>query len=173
MDTLRALQERYIYQLFRVGIFLKGMLSLVEIFVGIAAIFVSPASIGNAIITASQNRLADDPDSFIALHALPLARAFSLTPHAFFALYLLTRGVIKLVLVIALLKNKIWAYPAALAVLGLFLLFEIYEVIFKHSLLFIMFTIFDIMVVWLIWHEYGVVRTRNNTANTSNSNVVG
>lgn len=158
MDTLRALREKYIYRLFRTGILLKGILSATEIFAGIFVLFFDPAIVGNAIITASQNELIEEPGNFIATHALMLAQQFSLTPQVFLAVYLLSRGLIKLALVIALLKNQLWAYPASLVVLGLFMIYQMYQITLGHSALLIALTLFDIIIMWLIWHEYQLVR---------------
>jgi uncharacterized membrane protein len=161
MDTVaipNAQEEKYLYRLFRVSIFLKGLISLVEIFAGIAVLFITPAMISNVIINISQNELAEEPASFLALHALPLAQQFSLTSTAFLAIYLFSRGLIKLALVVALLKNQLWAYPAALVVLGLFVLYQVYGIIVGHSLFLIALTIFDLIVMALIWHEYRLVR---------------
>jgi uncharacterized membrane protein len=164
MDTLRALREKYIYRLFRTGIILKGVLSATEIFAGIVALFVAPASISNAIIAASQNELVEEPGNFIAAHAITLAQQFSVTPQVFLAVYLLSRGVIKLALVVALLKNQLWAYPASLVVLGLFMIYQIYQIIIGHSALLIALTLFDMIIMWLIWHEYRLVSRHINPA---------
>ncbi len=163
MDTLRALREKYIYDLFRISIFLKGVLSLTEILAGTLILFIDPAAIGNALVELIQDELSDEPNSFFALHTLPLAQQFAQTPKLFLAIYLLSRGFIKLALVIALLKNKLWAYPAALAVLGLFMAYQLYEIFLKHSGFLIALTLFDFIVMWLIWHEYRIVRARRGS----------
>ena len=157
-EVVDAMMERYVYRLFRMGIFLKGMLSLVEIFAGSTILFISPAIIGGTLINLSQNELAEDPTSFIANHLLSIAQQFALTPRAFIALYLLSRGIIKLALVVALLKNQLWAYPAALIVLGFFIIYQVYEIYVGHSAFLIALTLFDMIIMWLIWHEYRVVR---------------
>ena len=158
MATINRLREKYLYDLFRVSIFLKGLISLIEIFSGIAILFITPAMIGSLIINISQNELGEEPGSFLALHALPLAQQFSLTPTAFIAIYLLSRGLIKFGLVIALLRSKLWAYPAALAVMGIFIIYQVYQILIGHSIFLIALTLFDFVVIWLIWHEYGLVR---------------
>ena len=140
------------------GIFLKGLLSATEILAGTVALFIAPATIGNAIIAASQDELVEEPGSFLAAHALTLAQQFALTPRAFLAMYLLSRGLIKFALVLALLKNQLWAYPASLVVLGLFMIYQIYQIILGHSLFLVALTIFDVVIMWLIWHEYQLVR---------------
>jgi uncharacterized membrane protein len=66
--------------------------------------------------------------------------------------------------VIALLKNKLWAYPWSLVVLGSFILYQIYRFTFTHSLALIVLTVFDLAVIWLIWREYQIVRTPTGDA---------
>jgi uncharacterized membrane protein len=160
MATIRKLQEKYLYELFRISVFLKGILSLGEIFAGLAVLFITPAKIGGAIIRYSASELAEEPGSFWAIHTLHLAQQFSLSPRAFLAIYLLSRGVIKFGLVLALLNNKLWAYPLSLAVLGIFIVYQLYRILIAYSPLLVALTLFDLVVVWLIWHEYRVVRNR-------------
>ena len=61
-------------------------------------------------------------------------------------------------LVIGLLKNKLWAYPASLIALGLFVLYQLYRFSYTHGAGLIVLTVFDLLVMSLIWHEYRLVR---------------
>jgi uncharacterized membrane protein len=164
MAAIRRLREKYLYDLFRIGVFLKGLLSLAEIFAGLAVLFITPAKIGAFIIRFSISELAEEPGSFWAIHTLHLAQQFSLTPRAFLAIYLLSRGLVKFALIIALLKNKLWAYPAALAVLGVFITYQLYRIFIAYSPLLIALTLFDLVVMLLIWHEYAVMRRTRTIA---------
>lgn len=161
MDRIQAMKERYLLDLFRISIFLKGLLSITEILAGTIVIFIDPATIGNAIVSFIQDELAEEPTNFLASHTLSLAQQFALTPKLFLAFYLLSRGLIKFALVVALLKNRLWAYPAALAVMGLFMTYQIVEIFLKHSIFIIVLTTFDLVVMWLIWHEYRIVSARD------------
>jgi uncharacterized membrane protein len=62
------------------------------------------------------------------------------------------------------LKNQLWAYPASLVVLGLFMIYQIYQIIIGHSALLIALTLFDMIIMWLIWHEYRLVSRHINPA---------
>jgi uncharacterized membrane protein len=155
-----TLRERHIRAYFQISVILKGLISLAEMLGGILVLIIPPAIITGAIITLSQSELSQEPGDFIATHALQLAEHFSLASGTLIAVYLLSRGLIKLGLVVALLKNQLWAYPASLAVLGLFMLYQTYEIITTHSLLMVVLTLFDLLVVYLIWSEYLIVRER-------------
>ena len=76
---------------------------------------------------------------------------------SFATFYLLSHGIVKLFLVAGLLRNKAWAYPASLAVLGLFIAYQLYRLTFAFSIALVLLTVFDFVVIWLIWHEYRLV----------------
>jgi uncharacterized membrane protein len=65
---------------------------------------------------------------------------------------------VKLLLVVGLLKNKLWSYPASFVVLGLFIAYQLYRFSYTHSVGLIVLTIFDVIVIGLICQEYSLVR---------------
>jgi uncharacterized membrane protein len=87
---------------------------------------VSTGSIANFVNAITQEELIEDPNDFIATHLLAMAQHFSVNSKNFYAFYLLSHGVVKLLLVVGLLKNKLWSYPASLVVLGLFITYQLY-----------------------------------------------
>ena len=102
--------------------------------------------------------LSEDPHDFIATHLLHTTNG--LTGHAvlFGAVYLLTHGAVKVVLVVALLLNKLWAYPWMIVVLLLFIAYQLYRISFDPTAGLIALTIFDVVIVLLTWREYRVQR---------------
>ena len=153
----RALQEKTIGQLFRLGIFLKGIHAVIEI-VGGLILFVIPLSVFTHLaVWLTQAELLDDPHDLVANYLLHLGTQLSVGSKIFGGAYLLSHGLIKIVLVVALLKNKLWAYPWSLIVLGLFIVYQMYRFTFTHSVALILLTIFDLVVIWLIWREYQIV----------------
>jgi uncharacterized membrane protein len=72
----------------------------------------------------------------------------------FVALYLLSHGSIKLWLIIALLREKLWYYPTAIVIFGLFIVYQLYRFSFTHSVWLLLVTAVDIIVIALTWHEY-------------------
>ncbi len=155
MDFTR--QEQNITQLFRASVLLKGLVSFVEIVAGIAAFFISPAMISGIISSLVRNEFVEDPNDFVATHLLQAAQQISITSQVFIALYLLSRGLIKFLLVIALLKGKLWAYPASLVVLTLFVLYQTYQMVIGYSNFLLLLTVFDLIVMYFIWREYRIV----------------
>jgi uncharacterized membrane protein len=64
------------------------------------------------------------------------------------------------VLVVALLLNKLWAYPWMIVVLLLFIGYQLYRISIDPTAGLIALTIFDVVIVLLTWREYWVQRRR-------------
>jgi uncharacterized membrane protein len=145
------IKEKRIHELFEVGILLKGLNALVEIVLGTLLLFTNVADI---VLVMTQNELIDDPGDFIANQLQSFAAHLSPQAQTYAALYLLSHGIIKGFLVLGLLRDKLWAYPASLAVLSLFVLYQIIKYLENHSIVLVLLTLFDLVVMWLIYHEY-------------------
>lgn len=87
-----------------------------------------------------------------------MAQNFSIETKHFYSFYLLSHGLVKLLLVIGLLKGRLWSYPASLVAIALFIVYQLYRFSYTHGLGLIVLTVFDVFVMGLIWHEYGLVR---------------
>jgi uncharacterized membrane protein len=74
------------------------------------------------------------------------------------ALYLLVHGLSKIVLSICLLKNQRWAYPASMAALLAFVIFQSYQLCLGYSFGLALLTLYDTILMWLIWMEYQAVK---------------
>ena len=152
------MNERRVHQIFEISVLLKGAHALVECIGGLVLAFVSTSTITNLVYALTQEELIEDPKDFVATHLLSLAQNFTVSTQRFYAFYLLSHGVIKLLLVAGLLRNKLWAYPASLVVLGLFIVYQLYRFSYTHGVGLIVLTVFDVIVMGLIWHEYHLVR---------------
>lgn len=144
-------KEKKLHWFFEIGVVLKGLNALFEIGLGILLFFVNVAALAQVFV---QNELVEDPGDFIASHLHEYVSHLNAGSEYFAAFYLLIHGVVKGLLVIGLLREKLWAFPASLAVLALFALYQIIKIIENHSLLLVLFTLFDFVVMWLIYHEY-------------------
>jgi uncharacterized membrane protein len=144
--------------LFRVSVLLKGADAVLEIAGGIALLVIGPDLILRAVAALTQEALVRDPRDLIANYALHLAGNLSVGSEHFAAFYLLSHGLVKIPLVVALLKRMLWAYPLAVAVFGGFVVYQVYRFSFTHSLALVALTVFDLVVIGLIWLEYRAKR---------------
>lgn len=152
------MNEHRVHQIFEVSLLLKGVHALIECVGGVVLAFVSTNAIVSLANSLTQEELVEDPHDFIASHLMMLASNFSVTTQGFYAFYLLSHGIVKIALVVALLKNQLWAYPASLVVLGLFIAYQLYRFSYTGSAGLVILTVFDLVVIVLIWHEYRLVR---------------
>jgi len=92
----------------------------------------------------------------------PAAHRARLTGPAvlFGAIYLLAHGLVKVVLVVALLLNKLWACPWMIAILTLFIGYQLYRIALHPTIGLVALTLFDATILILTWREYRVQRSR-------------
>ncbi|SMF55142.1 Uncharacterized membrane protein [Tistlia consotensis] len=152
------MNERRIHQVFEISVLLKGAHALIECLGGIALYLVSTATIADWVGRLTQDELIEDPRDFVANRLLEMAQHLSLGTKSFYAAYLLGHGLVKILLVVGLLRNRLWAYPASLAALAGFIAYQLYRYSYSHSLGLIVLTVFDLFVMALIWHEWRLVR---------------
>jgi len=155
---LKPVDEHRIHQIFEVSVWLKGVHALIESIGGILLYVVTTGTIASWVNALTADELIEDPNDFIAGHLSQMASHFSIASKEFYAFYLLSHGLIKLALVIGLLRGKLWSYPASLAALGLFMIYQVYRYSYTQSFGLLVLTVFDAAVMVLIWHEWRIVR---------------
>ncbi len=153
--------EAEIHKIFDVTLLLKGIHAFVEILGGVLLYAVSAGNILRVVNFFVQDEIREDPRDFIGNYLLHIAQTFGGSSQSFAALYLLIHGIINAAVVVALYKEKLWAYPASLAALGAFVAYQLYLLSFGFSLWLVIFTILDIIIIFLVWHEYGVLKKRH------------
>jgi len=152
------MNERRIHQIFVISVLLKGLHAFIECIGGLALYLVSTDTIEALVKRATQEELLEDPKDFVATHLLTAAQQFSVGTKTFYAFYLLSHGLIKLLLVVGLLRNQLWSYPASLVALAGFIAYQVYRYSYTHSVGLILLTAFDVIVMALIWHEWRLMR---------------
>ena len=149
-------------RVFEIGIIAKGLNGAVELLGGLLLLFVTPDRIRHLAVSLTRVELSEDPHDFIATHLLHTTNGLTGNAVLFGAVYLLTHGAVKVVLVVALLLNKLWAYPWMIVVLLLFIGYQLYRIILAPTAGLIALTIFDVVIVLLTWREFRVQRRIRN-----------
>ncbi len=142
-------------QSFRYSLTVKGLHALLEMILGIAILVVNPQAMNRFALTVLNPELSEDPGDFIATHLLRAFQQFAAGGKHFASLYLLSHGLVKIVLIVALFRNKMWAYPTMIVTLSAFVFYQSYRFVLTHSLFMIFLTLFDIVVIAMTWLEYG------------------
>ena len=121
-----------IHVAFEVGVILKGLNGLFELAGGTLMLMFSPSTI----------------------RKLPLAGHLSSHDERFAAIYLLSHGIIKAVLVYGLLKGRMWAFPWAIAIFAGFAVYQIAHYIAQPSIWMVVLTVLDVFVILLTIAEW-------------------
>ena len=149
--------------LFRAGLWLKALDAALEIAGAVALWAVSPVTVAHMVGLLTQGEIVEDPRDLVANYLRHAAARLSLTREHFAAIYLLGHGIPKILLVTALLKNRLWAYPVAIVVFAAFVLYQLYQFVLSYSLGLIVLSAFDVIVICLIWLEYRAMKSRGST----------
>jgi uncharacterized membrane protein len=149
---------------FLISLYLKGLDGLLEIAGGILLLIISPELINHLARWLTQGELSEDPNDFIANHVLNTAHHLTGSSLAFGAAYLLSHGIVKVFLVYMVLKGRLWAYLALIAVTVLFVIYQTYRMAVKFSVSMLLLTIFDLLIIYLTQREYRNHRERSKQA---------
>jgi len=145
-------------KIFEGGILLKGASGALELLSGLLLLFVSPTTLHGFIAFITQREIIEDPNDKIANLLIHSTQHLDAS-RTFLIVYLWVHATIKLIAVIGIIKNQLWAYPFSLITLGLLMLYQAYTICFVRATLgMLLLTIFDAVILWLIWHEYGKAR---------------
>jgi uncharacterized membrane protein len=150
----KASNKRYIHIFFEFGIFAKGFNAAIEIIAGFFLLFISQNRLIKWAVSLTYEELSEDPRDFVANYLLKSAENLSIGGKEFGAFYLLSHGIVKIFLVISLLQKKSWAYPAAMVIFALFIVYQLYRFTYNHSPIMIALSAFDLLVIVATWFEY-------------------
>jgi uncharacterized membrane protein len=139
---------------FFVSLILKGLDGAIELICGIALFIVTPEQIAAVVRALTHNELSEDPHDLIANWLVRYANSLDVSTTAFGAVYLLVHGVVKIFLVVAVLRGRLWAYPWLIGFLLLFIGYQGFELIAHFSWGLLLLTAFDIFIVILTIREY-------------------
>ena len=145
-------KEKSIHEVFVISLVLKAANATLQICLG--TLLLISGKMTGIVESLLSNEIVEDPGDFFATHAASLLSHVTSGSQYFAAWYLLSHGIIKVVLVIALIKNKVWAYPVSILSLLVFIIYQSIRWTHTHSIFLVALTIFDIFLIWLIAHEY-------------------
>ena len=151
---MKALDSSLLHESFEVGIAVKGFDGLLEFLGGAIIFFMKPSQMNDLVRKICEHLLARAPHSAVALHVFNASQNMTDSSIKFAALYLLSHGLVKALLVICLWMNKLWAYPLTIAVFGAFAVYQVFRFTHTHSWALLVLTVFDVLIILLTWNEY-------------------
>jgi uncharacterized membrane protein len=146
---------KFFHVIFEVGIILKGINASIELALGTSLIILSADKLRGFITNLITPLLDHKRWSWLSDAATRYAERITISGKDFAGWYFLTHGVVKLLVVICLLKRWFWAYPVAIAMFIMFVLFQTGEFLLgSHSWFYLFLDIFDGLMIWLTVNEW-------------------
>jgi len=141
-------------KIFEVGILLKGLDGLLEVAGGVLLLLIKPEYLSQLATTLTQHELAEDPRDFFSTYILHSTQNLSAGSLVFAALYLLSHGITKIILVWEILHDRFWAYLGLIYLTIGFMVYQTYRFSYSHSFGLVLLTLFDGVIVYLTVVEY-------------------
>jgi uncharacterized membrane protein len=151
---LKIRRQAALHVLFRIAILFKGIDGLLETAGGIILLSINRQDIRHIVRVVFQHELLEDPSDLIANYVVKTAAELSASTKTFAAVYLLVHGLVKLTMVTALWRYKLWAYPLVGVILSLFAIYQFARFTFTHSILLLLLTAVDVFIITLLPREY-------------------
>ena len=152
-------EERVVHEVFLVSVIIKGLISVAEVLAGLFVLIIPPQS----LIAGTLLILNYLPNAYLQSKLMTEVSHFTSGTAMFVALYLLSRGLIKVGLVWGLLTGKLIAYPLSLFVLACLVAYQTYQILTPPlSLIILGVTIFDLFVMYFVYREWQIVLTHED-----------
>ncbi len=149
---------RWLHELFEASLILKGLFALAEAGAGLGLLVTSNHRITAFVDWLTRNELAQDPGDWMARMAEHLVAGLSIETQHFYAIYLLSHGLLKLAMVGALARRVTWAYPVSMVLLAGFILYQVNHWTHTHSPPLLFLSAFDAIMILLVWREYRALK---------------
>jgi uncharacterized membrane protein len=148
------LSKEKLHAFFEVGVAIKAVDSIAEAALGILFLTLTSQTVNKIIFFIFGDELTEQPRDAIWNVLLHGFNGLSASMQSFLAIIFLAHGAVKILLVLGLVKKKLWVYPDATAAFGCFVAYQIYHIIYASSLILELLTALDVLFIWLIIQEY-------------------
>lgn len=136
-------KEELFRKAFFATIMVNACIAVADIIVGFFFVFQEPI---NAFLFLSDNSFLNSIQPFVGI--------ITNQNQLMGILYFFSHGIVKLTLVWGLLTNRLWAYPFAIALLGIFTLYQFYEIALRFSFFTAILIIVNGITIYFIGREY-------------------
>jgi uncharacterized membrane protein len=150
-------RRQTVHWMFDIAVALKAIDGALEVLAGYFLVF-RPGWIGPAAVTWAAILLTHDPASRFAHVLSRWGGGLTLDTEHFASTYLIAHGAAKVFIAWGLIREKLWAFPTALLVFGLLVVYQLYRLAHTHSPTLAVLIALDVSVCYLIWREYGFRR---------------
>ncbi|MAZ67151.1 hypothetical protein CL652_00010 [bacterium] len=161
METQTQNGPDWFSKIFRLAMGWKIIYGIGKIILGLAILKWATIDPSSLFYKLMGHEIIEDPDDILIRLVEPLLTHLSVGTTTFAASYLIFWGLVDdIFLSINILRDRLWAFSAALALFGLFISYEIYRFFHTHSFFLLFIVAIDIGIVWLIAVEYRKAKNR-------------
>jgi uncharacterized membrane protein len=155
------MKDKTLHNLFEFGITIKFINGCLELIAAICLLVLSSQTLESIKSFIFSMELVEDPKDFIANALLHVVQNVSLDAKTFLIIYLFIHGIIKVGIVIALWRKRMWAYPVGGVILGLLTLYQLYLAVSIHSIFPWILSVIDVIIILLLRYEYKKISRKN------------
>jgi len=149
-------ETQLLHRTFLLGIGAKGIFGLLELLGAVLSFVISPAQIHAFATWVTAKEIQEDPKAVIAQFILHLGTSVNVSQTHYMAIYLGIHGLVKVLLVLALLRDKRWAYPWMLVALIAFIATQTWQMVAGFTWGLAILTAFDVFILWLTYREWNL-----------------
>jgi uncharacterized membrane protein len=150
-------KRQAVHWMFDVAVALKAFDGALEMIGGYFLIF-RPGWIGPAAVGWATRLLAHDPASHLGRMVAHWGDSLTLDTEHFASTYLIAHGAAKVFIAWGLFRERLWAFPTALVVFGVLILYQLFRLAHTHSTTLVVLIALDVAVCYLIWREWAFRR---------------
>jgi uncharacterized membrane protein len=169
---LKARGSSLLDKTFHTGIAIKAFDGVLECIGGVLVWFIKPTSMNGIARFVAMHDLPGKYDEALIAHLLHTTEMLANGGKVFASIYLITHGLSKVLLVIALWMNKLWAYPLTMFVFAVFCVYQMHRYTRTHSIFLVVLTVFDLLLIYLTWREYVQKKKARDNPSTTQSPAI-
>lgn len=147
-------RARWMHGFFEFAILIKGINGVLEATGGFLLLSTPLRAIDGLMQVLIAHELSDESYDWFAHMLRHAAESISVDSKRYASIYLISHGLVKIFLVYFLWREKLWAFPAAIAFITAFIGYQLYRYSHTHSIALLIFASIDVAVTWFIWREY-------------------
>lgn len=142
--------------IYKIGIALKAVIGVIEIVAGAVFLFMSHAAIYTLVNSVFGGKLGESSGNWFWQIVAAGLNDLSASGEGVWAFVFLSHGIIKLLLIGGLWKERLWSYPTSAFVFTLFIFYQAYQLAFIWSFALFAITALDVAIVALVLYEYSI-----------------
>jgi len=155
-DMLKKTMKNVYHIIYKTGIALKAIVGVIEVIAGTAFLFMSHAAIYSLINSVFGGRLGENSGDWFWQIVSAGLNDLATSGEGVWAFVFLSHGIIKLLLIGGLWKERLWSYPTSAFVFTLFIFYQAYQLASIWSFALFAITALDVAIVALVLYEYSI-----------------